>query len=552
MSATQSDIDSKRAKKKARTDALYFGYTNEANPFNDNELRNQFVWHKNDDGQSSQSKKERRKQQEEVVEQIEKVKERRKEREAERAEFERLKLEQERLEQQDEAAEFFEKEKQFHQQQVYKRTLVRIQDERTAYIDVIARNIVVLETLKEKEGEITGIHSQKSEFIKHFGMNNIETRTIGSILKSILQEDFEHPIQAITDILTGLAIFVEAESTPQWKQYWLDATTIITNCLAKKRDGLEPTRGIHSCVCEDVVKQINSKDLVELEAMRSEMMTTSQGVDMEFDEAIYRLLSIRQANLRVSSTSTQVVTSLQEIVKAMPKPKTNVVALTSTVEENTGPSEEEKKLLAEVASKPLEEGEDRMGEHNEVDAGPSSHSTTNDAPKTAQEAMAQGSSSSSSSSSHGGTTKYRDHGPGQKGSFGEDGKWKHPPGWGYKYRSRKPQYLNRVKSGYDWNKYNRAHYDRDNPPPKTVQGYKFNVFYPDLMDNSKTPLYKLEAADTQDFCIIRFSAGPPYEDLAFKIVNKEWEIGKRAGFKSTFQRGILQLHFNFKRSRYRR
>ena len=130
------DLD-KRAKKKARTDALYFGYTNQSNPFNDNQLREQFVWSKNDDGQQEQTKKERRKQQESVVAQINAVKERRKERDAEKAEFERLKLEQERLEQQDEAAEFFEKEKKFHQMQVYKRTLVRVSDERTPHLVIL-------------------------------------------------------------------------------------------------------------------------------------------------------------------------------------------------------------------------------------------------------------------------------------------------------------------------------------------------------------------------------------------------------------------------------
>ena len=31
----------------------------------------------------------------------------------------------------------------------------------------------------------------------------------------------------------------------------------------------------------------------------------------------------------------------------------------------------------------------------------------------------------------------------------------------------------------------------DNPPPKIVQGYKFNIFYPDLIDKSKTPEYTL-------------------------------------------------------------
>ena len=29
--------------------------------------------------------------------------------------------------------------------------------------------------------------------------------------------------------------------------------------------------------------------------------------------------------------------------------------------------------------------------------------------------------------------------------------------------------------GFEWNKYNQTHYDMDNPPPKIVQGYKFNV-----------------------------------------------------------------------------
>ena len=64
--------------------------------------------------------------------------------------------------------------------------------------------------------------------------------------------------------------------------------------------------------------------------------------------------------------------------------------------------------------------------------------------------------------------------------------------WADKYRPRKPRYFNRVKTGYDWNKYNQSHYDHDNPPPKTVLGYKFNIFYPDLIDKSKTPTYFLE------------------------------------------------------------
>ncbi|KAL4955858.1 mid region of cactin-domain-containing protein [Aspergillus filifer] len=140
------------------------------------------------------------------------------------------------------------------------------------------------------------------------------------------------------------------------------------------------------------------------------------------------------------------------------------------------------------------------------------------------------------------------------------------PQWANKYRPRKPRYFNRVQMGYEWNKYNQTHYDHDNPPPKVVQGYKFNIFYPDLIDKAKAPTYRIErehgrkrgqsfaAAGEEDTCLIRFMAGPPYEDIAFRIVDKEWDYSakRERGFKSTFEKGILQLHFQFKRIYYRK
>jgi hypothetical protein len=169
------------------------------------------------------------------------------------------------------------------------------------------------------------------------------------------------------------------------------------------------------------------------------------------------------------------------------------------------------------------------------------------------------------------------------------------PQWASTYKPRKPRYFNRVQMGYEWNKYNQTHYDHDNPPPKVVQGYKFNIFYPDLIDKAKAPTYRIERengrrrgesfapAGEDDTCLIRFIAGPPYEDIAFRIVDKEWDYSARRerGFKSSFDKvraislqvlvsqhaqwsvwrheilaytvqGILQLHFQFKKvsSRY--
>ena len=157
------------------------------------------------------------------------------------------------------------------------------------------------------------------------------------------------------------------------------------------------------------------------------------------------------------------------------------------------------------------------------------------------------------------------------------------PQWANKHRPRRPRYFNRVQMGYEWNKYNQTHYDYDNPPPKVVQGYRFNIFYPDLIDKTKAPTYKIERehgrkrgqsfapAGQEDTCLIRFMAGPPYQDIAFRIVDKEWDYSakRERGFRSTFDKvriavssisalimcinatsssqGILQLHFQFKR-----
>ena len=124
--------------------------------------------------------------------------------------------------------------------------------------------------------------------------------------------------------------------------------------------------------------------------------------------------------------------------------------------------------------------------------------------------------------------------------------------WSDKYKPRKPRFFNRVHTGFEWNKYNQTHYDVDNPPPKVVQGYKFNIFYPDLIDKSKIPQYKVIPCEDKNFATIRFSAGTPYEDIAFKIVNREWEHSYKRGFRCQFQNNILQLWFHFRRLRYRR
>ena len=79
------------------------------------------------------------------------------------------------------------------------------------------------------------------------------------------------------------------------------------------------------------------------------------------------------------------------------------------------------------------------------------------------------------------------------------------------------------------------------------------MFYPDLIDPYHPPSYRLDPdPQSKDTVIIRFCAGPPYEDIGFRIVKDDWDYSYKKGFKYQFDRGVLQLWFRFKRDVYKR
>ena len=48
-----------------------------------------------------------------------------------------------------------------------------------------------------------------------------------------------------------------------------------------------------------------------------------------------------------------------------------------------------------------------------------------------------------------------------------------------------------------------------------VHGYKFNIFFPDLIDTSVTPRYFLEQADEKEFAILRFHSGTNHSQIYY-------------------------------------
>jgi hypothetical protein len=122
----------------------------------------------------------------------------------------------------------------------------------------------------------------------------------------------------------------------------------------------------------------------------------------------------------------------------------------------------------------------------------------------------------------------------------------------------KPHRYCKVKTGYSWSQYNKTHYDsKSNPPPKQVLWYEFVLFYPALAKTKRNldSMFRVENTEKgneDDYCIIVFSAGPPYADVAYRIVRKQWDRrpgGVRASFND---QGRFRLFFRFTGTSYRR
>ena len=57
-------------------------------------------------------------------------------------------------------------------------------------------------------------------------------------------------------------------------------------------------------------------------------------------------------------------------------------------------------------------------------------------------------------------------------------------------------------------------------------------------------MLKLLPVDGGEYCIMQVTAGPPNEDIAFKIINRESENGYKRGFRCQFHNNIFQLWFH--------
>ncbi|KAL9642774.1 hypothetical protein ABK040_009849 [Willaertia magna] len=478
----------KKVKSQDREKAIaeVLGYTNTDNPFLDQKLSEQFVWNKKEEKTKDDINLSERKKNE-----ILKLKQERIERELKKQQWEQ---ERERVFRQRESLKFHEyeqKELEFHLKQENLASFIRLKEKRPKVIDFISNNLKYLRFKEELLS--TNYDSQFVVGHEHEKIYGIDRRKPFELLQ-------KKSINELQESKENLQIFLECDK--EFEEFWKAFKIVLEDEIINEK---EKNNSIHQAVVKEIKELLNNKTKEELEEIEFQMneilKNPDASTDVEYWEGLKQHLKVYKARNILLSYHLRELEVYNEMEKSgkldriITEYNDNYKERQSTnTSSSSGMNDNEKEndFFKEIKSREEEGDEDGVEEVKLLNE-----------------------------------QQYS---------------------WNDKFRPRKPKYFNRVRTGYEWTAYNRTHYDTENPPPKVIQGYRFNIFYPDLIDKTKIPSFHVEK-ENEDFCILRFHAGPPYEDIAFRIVNRIWERSHRKGYKCIFERGVLQLHFNFKRRR---
>ncbi|VDO94157.1 unnamed protein product [Soboliphyme baturini] len=553
------------------------GYSNADNPFGDSNLTQPFSWQKKlvKDGLADLDARKicsiSREKLEKNKRELEKIRQMRQEREAQKAEWEMMQRDRENQQ----FVEWSKQEDRFHLEQARLRSQIRIQEGRAKPIDLLARYI-----------------NQDDEEYDNLDFEMHEPYTY---LVSFEIRDYE-------DLLEDIKIYRALEGDKN-DEFWSDITVIAEDELKRQKNAassdvmfMEDRReGIHATVRDDISIILKGKSREQLNLLERQIMRKircgEEGIDVGYWETLLGQLKAHMARAR-----------LRERHQAMLRKKLERLKQEQFASDGTSaPVEDEASAESSTCpayDMPVQPSADIpvQKESSEVEKdGCSATSYMEDCyspPYLKEEALPHGIEildplddlhclqfSREQQRLTGVATSQKDavmEAEARKGMTSDELSFSIEAPlaqktylWSDKYRPRKPRYFNRVHTGFEWNKYNQTHYDLDNAPPKIVQGYViFQIFYPDLLDSSKTPEFAVISCKRDiDFVVLKFHAGPPYEvgedkcwcliwliisDIAFKIVNREWEVSHKKGYRCQFQNGIFQLWFHFKKYRYRR
>ncbi|KAJ2550461.1 hypothetical protein IWW35_003283 [Coemansia sp. RSA 1878] len=488
-------------------------------PLADPALSKKFVWKKKveQDRAKGLSRAERdqieRERRAEAERELESLRKRRELREIEHAQREEELSRQRREQEQEKLGDWERREEEFHLVQAKRRAEIRIKNQRPKPIDVLAMNLrLANEPMRDEE-------------VVELGMMRVDTDEPHRMVECLDEGEAR-------ELAQDVEMYLSLENIAQNVEFWENMAIVVNVHVDQLRSG---RAGMRSEV-RGILDGKSLGELAELEADVQAKLAGEQGaVDVDYWGQVREELGVEKAKATLAEMHADI---LERRLQRVRKARDGSSADTATGSADTDRAEPTRdgSEVEQRKRRRLEELQRRILEQQPTSESPRPSDETRDVSQEMFEAEMR-----------------KDHDPSESMFSVEASVEARKYAWQDKHRPRKPRYFNRVHTGYEWNKYNQTHYDKDNPPPKVVQGYKFNIFYPDLIDRTSAPTYRVEKdPESDETVVLRFTAGPPYEDVAFRIVSREWEYNRRRGFRNTFDRGVLQLHFRFKRHRYRR
>ncbi|KAJ7591325.1 mid region of cactin-domain-containing protein [Mycena floridula] len=565
-----------KAEEDARQVAELSVYSAADNPFHDVNLGQQFRWHKKNEKEKkagmsladSQRRDALRRQ--EAKEELERLNRRRAEREADQRLREEEEIRMQRLQESSQMSEWLAKDGDFQLDQERNRAAIRIKEKRAKAIDFLALNLKYVQPRTEEEEEADDDAGLEIDLDEPY-----------NIFKNLSNDQ-------ISELHDDIERYLSLEQSDVNIDFW-------TNMMVVCKDRLDHIRtderlGVDAAVAveSDITALLSGKSYQELSTLQRQIqdkLTGGEPVDTDYWEGLLQKLLVWKAKAKLKSLHEIVVRNRleqlrkrqrdeafqaqEELLAGVAKSASSRPWITSGAEaqvpiQNTEPYDRSMSpQLIDITKLSVEERQidivTSADDLRELLRQRRAVTASRFVPKVMQPVAEVEEEEPDIIADLASEALYRAEAERELDEeeelFNLEENIVNPTSynWEDKYRPRKPRYFNRVHTGYEWNKYNQTHYDVDNPPPKVVQGYKFNIFYPDLIDKTKAPTYKIvKEPGNDETVLLHFTAGPPYEDIAFRIVNREWEFSHKRGFRSSFDRGCLSLWFNYRRNFYRK
>ncbi|KNZ80045.1 hypothetical protein J132_07925 [Termitomyces sp. J132] len=571
-----------KEEEEARQVAELSVYSATDNPFHDVNLGQQFRWHKKNEKERKQGMSFAEAQRRDVIrrqeakEELERLNRRRAEREVEQRLREEEELRNQRLQESAQMSEWLAKEGDFQLDQERRRAAIRIKEKRAKAIDFLALNLKYVNPTVD-EDESAGDEDAGLEIDLDEPYNIFDNLTVPQVEE--LHNDIER--------------YLSLEDSEVNLDFWTNMMVVCKDRLETLQTNRHLGAEVAAAVESDIAVLLSGKtydDLASLQRQVKNKLTSGEPVDTDYWEGLLKKLLVYKAKAKLKSLHEVVVRNRLEqlrkrqrdealqaqeellagVARFASKKWNNEVIPVEASDEEVVPAEEMEEYDRSMSPEPIDITKLASEERDfnivtEVEALQAlleqrrTVASSRFVPKASQPQLEVQNEEAPSGADLASEALYRAEAERdldeEEELFNLEETIANPTSynWEDKYRPRKPRYFNRVHTGYEWNKYNQTHYDTDNPPPKVVQGYKFNIFYPDLIDKSKAPTYKIvKEPGNDETVLLHFSAGPPYEDIAFRIVDREWEFSHKRGFRSSFDRGCLSLWFNFRRSFYRK